>query len=1154
MPFRLFACRNRQQKDNRLMRIYILPDGLLMSKNILGILCIVLLGVFAASAAVYVRSVELIQDEMREHHRLLCEAVTRTVDNTFTRTRQLVSFAASLTAVTNAAGGQNREQIRRTLSNLAEQNRGNAVTPPLSLLDNKGNVLASSVFTASQAGSAFFQEASQGRFTLQGPEISKETNEATLLFAEPVIQNRQIIGVLVAHLDLHQLSINVLPILRDAGTEHTFAFALDAAGRLLMHTNFSELAGISMQDEHWAREMLRRKSGQIAYDWVGTPRVAVFAPLPQPGWVIAVSLREEDVLAPQRAIRNRLLGGSLTIAALVLLALYLLLRNSRFHLRAGSALALAELAPELRRPSGKIPDDKAELLHLGLSAALEKARQNAENFERSLAERHEDIRVILSSMPEALVRVDTEGVVCFANQAALHMLRSQEKDILGRHLQTVLLQPVGVTAGSNDLSDVYRAVGASHGRTFTGKILRRRDGSPLLANIAVQPLYQHGKAYGAVLAVSDVSLVEAQRQTLSAITRAAGAMYFVWDEQCRLVDCGDSCTTFFLVPGKEDLLRDFARFMPEHQFNGRPSMDELERRLVRTLSTGSDSCDWQFKNELGVNIPCDLALRRFQICERPAVLGFARDMRLALEAMEKLASGHTNLRQVLDALPIAVGVVGRGTLLYANREMEEFFALHGDEPALAPFTPIQDPSFAPRRNFLQKIENKQLQLFKPDGSMHDYLLSCFPTEFGGTPALMGWLVNVTGLKNEEQRLIRDRDQAVETIEANRRFLSRLERDVSEPLNGMLFALQHAMQPLNDAEGEQAVNAAYTFGKHLQETLSYMLNVSGVTPPALVHDITRFKVADFFYEALHNFADEAEAKGITFDSRLDPALPEELVGDHALLRQIINHLVGNAVKYTVAGGVSVDVVPLPSGKTDKAFLHIMIADTGLGISDARLDTLFRTFSDGARNPKLPTENTGFGLAMVRSHVRLLDGELCAVSEPDQGTEMHLVLPFALQLPDEEMFSEAEEETLPFLQAPLDAAPARHRGADQTQSRILVVDDIPTNMQIMVLILQKMGYEAIGADSGAKALSLLEKEPFDLVFMDIQMPQMSGMETTAHIRNDATGRYPRDIPIVAMTAHAMLGDPEKYLAAGMNDYLSKPVIIEDIANILNNLLQP
>jgi len=409
------------------------------------------------------------------------------------------------------------------------------------------------------------------------------------------------------------------------------------------------------------------------------------------------------------------------------------------------------------------------------------------------------------------------------------------------------------------------------------------------------------------------------------------------------------------------------------------------------------------------------------------------------------------------------------------------------------------------------------------------------------------------MKNEEQRLIQAKNQALETVEAHKRLLNQLERDIREPLNGILFTLQHAVQARLDAEEQyQVINAAYTFGRHLRDTLSYMLNISAVTPPSLIYEITRFKVMDFFYEALHGFADEAEAKGITFDSRFDPELPEELVGDSTLLRLIMNHLVDNAIKYTVAGGVTVDVSPLRSGKADKILLHILVADTGLGIADARLPILFHPFSEEAQNSKSLPENTSFGLAMVHSYVRLLGGELCAISELDHGTEMHLVLPFAVKLPEEDLFSE-EEEILPFLQAPLDSVPARSQESTKTKGRILVVDDILTNMQILVLILQKMGYEAIGTDNGAKALELLAKEPFDLVFMDIQMPQMTGIETTAHIRHDVTGRYPRDIPIVAMTAHAMLGDPEKYLAAGMNDYLSKPVIIEDIANILQNLLK-
>jgi len=1120
-----------------------------MSKKTLGVFCSALLGIFTAAAAVYVKSDALFQEETLEHHRLMCEAVARSVDATFSRTRQLVSFAASMSAMTSAVDGHDREQARQLLRKLAEQHRKEELTTPLSLLDAKGNVLASSVFTSPQARSSFFQEAALGRFALQGPEIAKETQAATLLFAEPVMKNKQVVGVVAAHLDLNELAIDVLPILRDSDTEHSFAFALDASGRVLMHTNFGDLIGISMQDEPWAREMLRRKNGELSHDWAGTPRITVFASLPKPGWVVAVSLREKDVLAPQHAVRNWFLGSSLVVAGLALLILHLLLRKNQFHLRAGSELALAELASELRLPSGKAPDDRAELLHLGLSAALKKARQTAEHLEQTLADRRERLHAIFTAMLEGIVRIDTEGIVFFANPAVLDMLHYREKDVLGRHIRTVLLQPVGFADGGA-LSDVYQAVGASQSQTFTGIILRRQNGSLLLADIMVHPLQQHGNADGAVLAISDASLVDAQRQMLAAITRAAGAMYFVWDEQCRLVDCGDNCTTFLLAPDKEEVLRNFARFMPEHQINGRLSAHELERRLTRTLSAGNDSCDWQFKNELGAAIPCDLALRRFTICGRPAVLGFARDMRLALEAMEKLASGHTNLRHVLDALPVAVGVVGQGTLLYANHAMEEFFALHGEDSALWPFSPMQGAAAASSKDFLQTVANRHLQLFGPDESAHDYILSCFPTEFDGTTALMGWIVDITGLKSGEQRLVQARDQALAAIEINKRFLSQLERDIREPLNGILFTLQHAVQT-SDAEQYQAVNAAYTFGRRLQETLSYMLNVSGVTPPALVHDIVRFDVADVVYEALYSFADEAEAKGITFDSRLDPALPKELVGDRTLLRLIITHLVDNAVKYTVVGGVSVDIAPLSTAKADTVVLRILVADTGLGISDAQLGSLFRSFPEGAQNPKLLSENTSFGLAMVRSYVRLLEGELCVISEPEQGTEMHLVLPFSLTLPEEDILE--EEETLPFLHAPLEPALVRIQGAARTKGRILVVDDVPTNMQIVVLILQKMGYEALGAESGAKALHLLETEHIDLVFMDIQMPHMNGMETTAHIRNDLTGRYPRDIPIVAMTAHAMLGDPEKYLAAGMNDYLSKPVIIEDIANILNSLLK-
>jgi PAS domain S-box-containing protein len=1123
------------------------PDDPLMSKKILGIFCIVPLSIFLGAAIVYVKSDAGIQRATHEHHRLVCAAVAQRVDEAFSLTRQLALLAASMPAIVNATGGQNLEQARALLTSLQEQ-RGEALTPTLSLLDNKGTVLASPVFTTPQAGSAFFQEALQGRCALQEPENAQDANGASLLFAAPVARNTRIVGVLVAHLDLSQLALNILPILRDAGMEHSFAFALDSAGRLLMHANFAGPAGPSIRDEPWTREIPHKKHGQIAHTWAGTPRIAIFTSLPESGWVVGISSREEDLLGPQRGIRNWFLGGTLGVAALALLALCLLSRESRFHLRAGSALALAEFAAELKQPSGERPEDQAHILHLGLSAALEKIRHKSALLEHEIAIQRGRRHAIFASMTEGLLHVNADGVILYANPSILRMLHCREQDILGRRAPTVLLPPVALAADNGSLFDVHMAMGASHSQAFSGKILRRQDGSHLLANIVVHPLHMNGKADGALFIIRDVSLVDALRQLLSAVTHAVDAIYFVWDEQGRLVDCGDNCTTVLLAPSKEEVLRNFTRFMPERQANGRVSAEELELHLARALNDGNDACDWLFANEPGATTSYELVFRRFTQCGRPAVLGLARETRLV---PEKAATELSQLKHMLDALPVAVGVIGRGTILYANREMAECIAQHGDEPALAPFSPAQSASFDSELELPQTPVNKSLQLFKPDGTPRDYMLLCFPMEFDGTAALAGCLVDVTHLKSEEQRLTDAMDVALETVEANRHLLSHMEREIREALDGILFALQQAMRT-SEAEQHQAVNAAHAFGVRLRDTLSHMLNASGEPSPDPAREITRFEVADFFYEVLHSFADEAEAKGITFDSRLDPKLPKTLVGNRTLLRLIITQLVGNAVQYTAVGGVTVDVALLPFPKANKAVLYVTVTDTGLGMSDTQLSTLFRSFPDDGQSASLPPGNARFGLAVARSHVHLLEGELCAISETGQGTEIHLVLPFALNLPEESLFSEtAEEESLPFLQGALDSLSAQNQ--DAAKGRILVVDDIPANMRIMVLILQKMGYEASGADSGEKALNMLEKTPFDLVFLDIQMPRMDGMEVASRIRNNEDGRYPRDIPIVAMTAHAMVGDPEKYLAAGMNDYISKPVLVEDITNILNAVLK-
>jgi CheY-like chemotaxis protein len=318
--------------------------------------------------------------------------------------------------------------------------------------------------------------------------------------------------------------------------------------------------------------------------------------------------------------------------------------------------------------------------------------------------------------------------------------------------------------------------------------------------------------------------------------------------------------------------------------------------------------------------------------------------------------------------------------------------------------------------------------------------------------------------------------------------------------------------------------------------------------ALHPAFTRFSPAEFFSGLTGAFDGEARLQGISLTCRVDPDVPEELAGDVEILRHILVHLISNAVKYTLNGGVRVEAAPLKTEKINTAVLHILVADTGPGLSDAKTTVLFNPPAGEKGAAGVFYDASGSHLFMVANYVKLLGGELCVMSEPGKGTEMHLSIPFALRILEEDEFLPPEETEA----APLPSSPAlRPRMGAGAKGRVLVVDDDVATRSVVTSILRQMGYETDEAEDGMRALELLESGNFDLVFMDIIMPGMSGLDATWRIRKDESGRYPRGIPIVAMTAPTVIGELERYAVAGMNDYLPKPVVIEDVKNVLTNL---